>query len=248
MIAMGPAPRYADRTIPKISLHDYEARLDEITSQLVAAAETDGFFALINHGISVKDIETQFKAIERFFALPDEVKATVPFSHKNTGWEKKSQVRPSTGKPDQKESYQMQYGDNMKGMWLPEEVLPGFREQSLGFMHQVQTVSEKLMVCFARGLGLADDFFTKFHDVSKPNIQTALRALHYFALDPTIPVPDRHCRAGAHADWGLLTLLFQKPGQSGLEICPGRDVFTAFGAGDIWTKIEPVAGEVVCNM
>lgn len=248
MIAVGPATRYAERTIPKISLHDYEARLDEITSQLVAAAETDGFFAVADHGIPAEEIDAQFAAAERFFALPDEVKATVPFSPRNTGWEKRAQVRPSTGRPDQKESYQMQYGANMEGAWLPDAVLPGFREQSLAFMHRVQTVSEKLMACFARGLGLADDFFTRCHDVSKPNIQTVLRALHYFALDPTAPVPDGHCRAGAHADWDLLTLLFQKPGQSGLEICPGRDVFTAFGAGDAWTKIEPVAGEIVCNM
>lgn len=183
-----------------------------------------------------------------FSTLRGEVKATVPFSPKNAGWEKRAQVQPSTGKPDQKEPYQMQYGENMKGMGLPEEVPPGFREQSLGYMHQVQKVSEKLMVCFAQGLGLVDDLFTKFHDVSKPNIQTVLRALHCFALDPTSPVPDGHCRAGTHVDWDLLTLLFQKLGQSGLEIRPGRGVLTAFGARDTWTKIEPVAGEIVCNM
>jgi len=43
-------------------------------------------------------------------------------------------------------------------------------------------------------------------------------------------------------------LLFQRPGQSGLEICPGREVFTEFGRGDVWTKVEPVAGEIVCNI
>ena len=39
----------------------------------------------------------------------------------------------------------------------------------------------------------------------------------------------------------FLTLLFQKAGQSGLEICPGREVSTSFGYGDTWTKVEPDA-------
>lgn len=240
--------KYSDRSIPKISLHDFESRIDEITAQLVAAAETDGFFAIVNHGIPVEEVEAQFGAAERFFSLPDDVKATVPFSHKNTGWEKKAQIRPSTGVADQKESYQMQFGELMDGMWLPEDAIPGFKDQSLGFMAKVQKVSEKLMVCFARGLGFPDDYFIKVHDISRPNIQTVLRALHYFAVDPTVPTPEGYCRAGAHADWDFLTLLFQRPGQSGLEICPGREAFTAFGLGDTWTKVEPAAGEIVCNM
>ncbi len=240
--------RYSDRSIPKISLHDFDARVDVITAELVRAAETDGFFVLINHDIPLPDVEAQFAAAERFFSLPDEVKATVPFTHKNTGWEKNAQVRPSTGKPDRKESYQMQFGTNMEGVWPSEDILPGFQAQSLDFMHKVHALSQKLMVCLARGLGFEDHYFVKVHDASRPNIQTVLRALHYFAVDPAVPTPEGYYRAGEHADWDFLTLLFQQPGQSGLEICPGREVFTEFGRGDVWTKVEPVAGEIVCNM
>jgi isopenicillin N synthase-like dioxygenase len=244
---MGPT-KYADRSIPKIDLKDFDQRMEEITAQLVLAAETDGFFVLVNHGIPTTDVETQFQAAETFFSLPDEVKAMVPFSHKSAGWEKSSQIRPSTGQPDQKESYQMQFGSNMEGLWLPEDVLPGFKAQSLGFMWRIQRLSEKLMVCFARGLGFPDDHFVKAHDVTRPESQTVLRALHYFAVDPTVPTPEGYYRAGAHADWDLLTLLFQRPGQSGLEICPGREVFTEFGLGDEWTRVDPVEDEIVCNM
>ncbi|KAK8101730.1 leucoanthocyanidin dioxygenase [Apiospora kogelbergensis] len=243
--------KYADRSIPKISLANFDSRIDEITKELVAAAETDGFFVIVDHGISCEEIEAQFENAARFFALPDDVKATVPFSRRNVGWEKAAQIRPSTGAPDQKESYQMQYGANMEGMWLPEETLAGFREQSLRFMRKVQAVSERLMVCFARGLGFPDRYFVEYHDVTKPNIQTVLRLLHYFALDPTQPAPADYYRAGAHADWDFLTLLFQRPGQSGLEICPGREAFTAFGLGDVWTKVEPGpagSNEIVCNI
>ncbi len=240
--------KYAGRSIPKIDLQDFDSRKDEITAQLVHAAETDGFFVFVNHDIPVEDVNAQFEAAESFFALPDDVKAAVPFSHRNAGWEKSSQIRPSTGQPDQKESYQMQFGSNMNGLWLGEDILPGFRDQSLRFMSTVQRLSEKLMVCFARGLGFPDDHFVKAHDVSRPNAQTVLRALHYFAVDSSVPTPEGYYRAGAHADWDFLTLLFQRPGQSGLEICPGREVFTEFGLGDVWTKVEPIEGEIVCNM
>ncbi|KAI1753491.1 oxoglutarate/iron-dependent oxygenase [Xylaria castorea] len=245
---MANETRYSNRTIPKISLHNFDARIDAITAELVAAAETDGFFAVVNHGIPPSEVSAQFAQAERFFALPDAAKATVPFTRRNVGWEKAAQVRPSTGQPDQKESYQMQYGPVMRDAWLPEDSIPGFREASLAFMRKAQAISEKLMICLARGLGFDDDYFVRVHDVTNPDIQTVLRLLHYFPLDPEAPVPETYYRAGAHADWGLLTLLFQRPGESGLEICPGRDMFTEFGLGDTWTKVEPVEGEIICNI
>jgi len=240
--------KYADRTIPKISLHDFDNRIEEITAQLVDAAETDGFFGLTNHEISLEEIEQMFNTSTSFFLLPDATKATVPFSHLNAGWEKNAQIRPSTGQPDQKESYQMQFGANMSGLWLPESVLPDFKETSLDFMRKAQRVSEKLMLCFARGLGFEDDYFTRAHDISRPESQTVLRLLHYFEVDKTVPVPEGYYRAGAHVDWDFVTLLFQRAGQSGLEICPGREVSTGFGIGDTWTKVEPAPGEIVCNI
>lgn len=240
--------KYADRTIPQVSLHDFESRVDTITAELIHAAETDGFFSLINHGISPSEIETMFQTSQSFFSLPSNTKSTVPFSHKNAGWEANAQIRPSTGVADRKESYQMQFGSNMNGMWLPESTLPNFKDTSLGFMRKCQAVSEKLMICFARGLGFPEDFFVKAHDISRPETQTVLRLLHYFAVDPTVPTPENYYRAGAHVDWDFITLLFQNGTQSGLEICPGRAASTEFAINDTWTKVNPKDGEIICNI
>lgn len=198
-----------------------------------------------------------FSTSEAFFALPDDVKAEVPWNPQNVGWEKKSQIRPSTGAADMKESYQLQFGENMltggKGsdgdasLWISGQHLPTFREDCLRFMHRVQDVSNRLMICLARGLGFADDFFLKAHDPSDPLCQNVMRLLHYF---PTPKTNDGtvHHRAGAHADWGLLTLLFQQEGQSGLEICPGREAVTEFALGDKWTKVHFEPGAIICNI
>lgn len=74
-----------------------------------------------------------------------------------------------------------------------------------------------------------------------------MRLLHYFAL-PEVSDGKVYHRAGAHADWDFLTLLFQRDGQDGLEICPGCEVVTEFGIGDGWTKLKARTGEIVCNI
>ncbi|KAJ5808113.1 hypothetical protein N7474_009382 [Penicillium riverlandense] len=244
---MASQTRYVDRVIPQVSLRDFENRMDEITAALIHAAENVGFFTLVDHGLSKEDIDTMFATSKSFFDLPDETKATVPWNSNNVGWEKNSQIRPSTGQPDRKESYQLQFGENMKGLWIEDEHLPGFQATSVNFMHRVQEISERLMRCFARGLGFPDDFFIECHGITRPNSQTTMRLLHYFSL-PEISDGKEYHRAGAHADWDFLTLLFQKEGQSGLEICPGREVVTEFGIGDEWTKVEAKTGEIVCNI
>ncbi|KIW68693.1 hypothetical protein PV04_04617 [Phialophora macrospora] len=240
--------KYVERSVPTISLANYESRIDEITSQLVSAAENVGFFSIVDHGITAEEIDNIFLQSERFFSLPEEVKAQVPFSSAtNAGWEKNAQVRPSTGAADRKESYQMQFGKNMEGKWLDDDALPGFKDSALEFMGKVQAVSERLMVCFARGLGFPDDYFVKAHDVKRPETQTVARLLHYFET-PRVSNGEVWHRAGAHTDWDLLTLLFQKKGQSGLEICPGREASTSFAHGDTWTKVDPSQEAIICNI
>lgn len=242
--------KYTNRPIPQISLASFGTRIDEITKEVVSAAEDHGFFCVVDHEISPELVNRTFEDSAKFFSLDDSTKSSVPFSaNQNAGWEKNSQKRPSTGEVDRKESYQIQFGENMEGRWISDEVLPGFKERSLEFMRAAQSVSEKLMICFARGLGFPDNFFIDCHDVSKADSQTVARLLHYFAT-PESHNGDIPHRAGAHTDWDFLTLLFQKSGQSGLEICPGREVSTSFGYGDTWTKVEPDAASnaIICNI
>jgi isopenicillin N synthase-like dioxygenase len=188
-----------------------------------------------------------FTVSESFFSLPDATKATVPWTPQNVGWESNSQVRPSTGAADNKESYQLQFGENMDQTWIDEKELPGFKTKSLEFMRRVQGISERLMLCLARGLGFDDDYFVRQHDANRPDSQSTLRLLHYYETPKTNDGIIRH-RAGAHVDWGFLTLLFQRSGQSGLEICPGREVVTEHALGNEWTKVEFEPGVIVCNI
>jgi isopenicillin N synthase-like dioxygenase len=67
---------------------DFERRKEEITEQLVEAAENAGFLTLVDHGISVDEIEAQFAISRAFFGLSLETKGKTPHSRKtNNGWE-----------------------------------------------------------------------------------------------------------------------------------------------------------------
>lgn len=323
--------RYTDKPVPRISLRNFESRIDSITADIAAAAERHGFFILTNHNIPQAAIDAQFASVERFFALPDEIKAKTPYAAScNTGWHQETTFLPppveeaadtTQASSDQghghhdhhhhrhhhhdhhdrpedhqkdKESYCMQFSESlMARRWVSDSDLPGFRHQSLTFMHACHSLSMRLMVCLARGLGLTtkngkdDHIFAKAHAMSQPGIQTVMRAQRYYGPDqqhqqnqqqqqqrrqsmPTTPTSPtiagsptsstasaastQAYRIGsathADSDWSFLTLRFQRPGQSGLEICPGREAVThhATNEGAEWTKVETNPGEIICNV
>ena len=124
-------------SVPAISLHDFAARRAEITEELMRASTEVGFFTLSNHGIPQEDVDAMFALSKRFFALPDEVKAKTPLNGKNAGWEKNTQVRPSTGTADQKESLQLQFA-RMEGLWPGDEDIDGFKAKAEVFMEQIR--------------------------------------------------------------------------------------------------------------
>ncbi len=209
-----------EREVRCIDISDFERRKEEIAEQLWSASVDIGFFQVSRHGIPIEDIRAAFARAEAFFALPRETKAQWPLA-RNAGWEHKAQIRPSTRTPDQKESYQVTR-PRMEGLWPTEEELPGFRAATLAFERQCWEVGMRLLSCFAWKLGFDDAFFTRAHDPSVPAYQSTLRMLHYFAVDPALKDELGLWRAGAHTDFDCLTLLFQRPGQGGLQVLPGK--------------------------
>lgn len=72
-----------------------------------------------------------------------------------------------------------------------------------------------------------------------------MRQLHYLPKEATTTP---YWRNGSHTDISILTLLFQREGEDGLQICPGREAFTDFGMGDSWTAVPARQGPIVCNI
>ncbi len=234
-----------ERPIPQIDLSDFARRKPEIAGALWTAATEIGFFQLTNHGIPQALIDEAFTYSAAFFALPETVKTRYPLKPgTNAGWEYMAQVRPSTGTADRKESYQITL-PRMAGLWPTGTDLPGFKATMLAFERHNWALAMKVLSCFADRLGFPPDFFTDGHDPLKPEYQSTLRLLHYLGMEEAKPEDFRHWRAGAHTDFDCLTLLHQKAGEGGLQLCPGKD---SDGQAIAWTDVPPLAGVVTCNI
>ncbi|KAL2813468.1 iron/ascorbate family oxidoreductase [Aspergillus cavernicola] len=231
----------AQRLVPVISMQDFDRRKEEITQQLIDAAENAGFFTLVDHGISKEEIDAQFAISKAFFNLPSEIKAKTPHdTTTNNGWEYKAQLRPSTGTYDQKESLWLQ----RHSYWPSNEDVPNFREQTTDFMEKCATISDQVFSCIAAALGFPQDYFRIANDPNQPDCLTQLRLIHYPASENAVGT----WRAGSHTDIGCLTLLFQRDGEDGLEICPGRESHSSFAGGDIFTPLSAETGPIVVNI
>ncbi|KAB8212005.1 hypothetical protein BDV34DRAFT_233966 [Aspergillus parasiticus] len=231
----------AERLVPVISLKDFEQRKDQITAELMEAAEYAGFFTLVDHGILKEEIEAQFSNSKTFFDLPAETKGKTPHDPKtNNGWEYMAQLRPSTGTYDQKESLWLRHNSD----WPSDDDVPGFQNTTREFMNKCAGISDQVLTCFARGLGFEEDYFKIANDPSQPDCLTQLRLIHYPASENSIGT----WRAGSHTDVGCLTLLFQRDGEDGLEICPGRESHSSFASGDVFTPLPAETGPIVVNI
>ena len=239
----GAGTETTDREVRQISLADFAARRAEITEQLWSAATDIGFFQIVDHGIDMSVVNHAFAMSERFFALPREVKERYPLKKgQNAGWEFMNQVRPSVGTPDQKESYQFTR-PRMDGLWPTEDELAGFRSTLDDFESRCRRIAMDLLGCFADKLGFDREFFTRAHDPAVDTYQSTLRLLHYYPFPDELLDEPNIWRAGAHTDFDVLTLLFQRSGQGGLQVLPGAETDS-----QAWTPVEPSDEAITCNI
>ena len=238
------------REMKIIDLSDPDATQADIDDALWNAAAESGFFQVVGHGIGQGAIDAAFDASTRFFALPTEIKERRQMPPRsNAGWEFKSQKRPSTGTFDLKETYQVTISRMAEhDLWPTDEEIDGFRSALEQFESANRDLAMQILESFARKLGFADDFFTQRHDPTSPEYQSTLRILHYLPM-ATADLQLGDWRAGAHTDYDCLTLLHQRVGEYGLQLCPGaeaadRDPNAPLG----WTDVEPAAGTVTCNI
>jgi isopenicillin N synthase-like dioxygenase len=211
------------------------ARRKDVAWKIHRACRDSGFFYVTNHGIPHTLLDGQFAAARDFFALPIEARMEVQFrpgAH-NRGYEPMRRQRlDQSALPDLKESF-MFAGEVPNGppnLW--PDGLPAFRGQMEAYQAAVTSLADRLMRAFALSLGLAESYFADGFVGAKPSI----RLLHY----PPQP-KDAACNqlgAGAHTDWGALTLLLQDD-TGGLEIC---------NAEGQWISARPIPGTLIVNL
>ena len=234
--------------VPVIDMTDEP---EKVTAAMWEAASTVGFFTLKNHGIPKATIDAAFEASGEFFAQDREVKTEQsPFAaHLNSGYEFMSQVRPSTGTADQKESLQITARNGaMDGRWPAEpKALQTAARALLEASHELAChVLNRLepRACPE----LKPGTLAGSHKLWSDDGQCTLRLLHYPPTAPPEENPDplapQLWRAGPHTDWCCVTLLYQRPGDEGLECAANPRK----GSDQGWLTVDPVEGGIAVNI
>jgi isopenicillin N synthase-like dioxygenase len=200
------------------------------------AAEMDqicretGFLILTGHGVAADVIADQWDAVQRFFAQSPAVKQQAaapyvgyPYGYLGPNSEALAKSRGEDTPPDLKESFNggpaaipshVTDPDALAFCYVPTPwpEVTGFQAAWEAYYAQMEALARRIMAAFAESLDLAPDYFAPA--ISDPI--SALRALHYPATQE-VPL-DKQQRAGAHSDYGSLTILLPQAGSTGLQI------------------------------
>ena len=211
-----------------------------------------GFFQIVNHGVDTDIAETCWTTTRTFFDLPLQAKLE---SERQPGEvygyfpiksESLSQSIEGMAPGDLKESLNagiplpaghVAVDTVEQSLFAPIQwpsALPELRATWFDYMGEMEKLSSRLMSIFALGLGLDADYFVKTIDVAP----SALRAINYPAQDT--PPEEGQFRAGAHTDYGTLTILRQEVGPGGLQVHDEKS--------DAWIDIPATEGAYVINI
>ncbi|MEQ8658425.1 MAG: 2-oxoglutarate and iron-dependent oxygenase domain-containing protein [Hyphomicrobiales bacterium] len=210
------------------------------------AARGPGFMVVKNHGVDPDLIAGMFAKADEFFALPGSEKAKISIdkSPHNRGYAGtgSESLDEKSGQMDQKEAFNMALdlpADDPRviakepyrgtNMW-PD--VPGFKDTFTAYFDQVFNLGVNLHRAIALDLGLPEDHFAEpFVDS-----MSTLRVLRY---PPAINPQPGEIGAGAHTDYGSITLLMSD-GTAGLQVKP-RD------SAD-WIDVPAVDGAFIVNI
>lgn len=216
-------------SIPLIDLNNFlraavSARKD--TAEIVDSALRDnGFLLLQGHGVREELIDNMRKISREFFALPHNEKMQVASPDRSVmrGYfamrqEGLSYSVDQTAPPDLNESFMIGQPDTDKmdrpfavNLWPQQPA--SLRDLWTEYYREMEIVAAGLMQLFAVALNLPEHFF----DEKLVAHASRLRA-RYYPSQPEQPEPGQ-LRAGAHTDYGTVSILVTEDRPGGLQVC-----------------------------
>ena len=221
----------------------------EVAAKIGAACREIGFFYVVNHGVPAELIGRVYAESERFFRQPDLAKAEIAIENSTVhrGYFK-------VGGENLDPAKQKQDGDLKEGVKIGRDLgpghplvtaktplhganqwpqnLPGWQAVMQDYYDVMEALGRQLMQAFALALGLQEDWFD--HWLNAP--MTTLGLLHYPPQKGRIT--EAQLGAGAHSDYGCLTMLAQDDA-GGLQVLE---------RGGAWLDAPPIAGSFVVNI
>jgi isopenicillin N synthase-like dioxygenase len=220
---------------PVMDLSDFQAASPsakrDAGKQVDEICRRTGFLAVAGHGISDQVIADVWNTSRMFFDLPTDRKLEVkmpyvgyPYGYSPLQAEALAKSLGEQTPPDIKESFsigpleQSQHTGNEPdadfrfavNLWPAEPA--NFREAWSRYYRAMGVLAARIMRVFAVALDLPEEFFDSVTD----DPISAMRALNY--PHQSSPPKPGQLRAGAHSDYGSLTILRSEAAAGGLEI------------------------------
>ncbi|MBI2207652.1 MAG: isopenicillin N synthase family oxygenase [Candidatus Rokubacteria bacterium] len=224
-----------------------------VAGQIARACREIGFFTIVNHGVPADLVAEMIDVTKAFFDLPMDEKRRVrqPQPDQSRGYlavgdENLSYSRGDQSTADLKEVFaigrvDVPDTDDFRGpaahpsfapnLWPGQP--PRFGPVWTAYYRALEHVTLELMRMLAMALRLPEDHFWPSIDKHV----TPLRANHY--PEQTTPPRPGQLRAGAHTDYGALTVLLPENVPGGLQVRNRLDE---------WVDVEAPPGAFVCNL
>ncbi|SPN97612.1 related to oxidoreductase [Cephalotrichum gorgonifer] len=194
----------------------------EIAKELCEAAITYGFIYIRSGALDVGAVDRAFDISKHLFSTTDvEEKKRCSIQKNNRGWTgiRSETLDPKTQKAgDFKEAFNFgEFVDGKAQQPVPNSIADREGEIS-DIFDKFRALAVRILYLLGVGLEVnPPDFFSSTHLKENGSSGTTLRFLHYPSVDSAEETTDA-IRAGAHTDYGSVTLLFRLKGQAGLQI------------------------------
>jgi isopenicillin N synthase-like dioxygenase len=237
----------------EIPVVDLSEPVDRVAVELDRACGEVGFVQVVGHGLDPEIEREAWETARRFFTLDEAAKAEVaipPGDAYGYGPYRVERLASSLGvdtPPDLKETFSIGPFDAPPGLLAEDPAaafsyspnrwpaaLPGMAAVMRRYYDDLAALVDRILSAMALSLGLPADHFASLTDQHT----SALRLLHYPDLSGVDPERGQ-LRAGAHSDYGTLTLLRQDDTPGGLEV---------LSHDGSWIPAPPIEGAYVVNI
>ncbi|CAL4908430.1 unnamed protein product [Urochloa decumbens] len=225
-------PDAATATIPVIDLSSC-ARREDLVRAAKSAAQTVGFFQVVNHGVSGDLLAETLAAVRRFNEAPAESKR--PYYFRGNARKVRFSSNFDLFQAPAANWRDTLFCDVAPDPPRPEELPEAVRHVMVEFGGAARALAERVLGMLSEALGLARDRLAEMGCVEGVGV-----ASNYY---PPCPEPDLTLGSTRHTDASFLTVLLQDD-MGGLQVLVDQGGEGRRG----WLDVPPLPGALVINI
>ncbi|KAL9539143.1 hypothetical protein MBANPS3_010447 [Mucor bainieri] len=229
-------------SIPIVDFSEFKTNPEKVAQDVFNACTSIGFFYMVNHDIPANDIDKAFELSKTFFDLPREEKTRYEIGANNHGYSELfgQKLDPENQRQgDHKEGFNLRAFEGGK----PYAPIPAVFQEHAEFLESLSKschdAALQILEAFAIALQIPAEQGGQHFFVASHNYKGSENVLRFLKYPRGAESEYKEAvRAGAHSDYGSVTLLFQKQ-VPGLEVQASRTE---------WIAAPLIPGAIIVNV